>query len=160
VTAWLGRLALVVAASAWASAHAQDVPTEEVVNTLPTIPYEVELRGPADTDLAARLETELDLLTKKERGVPSLAVLDARMQRDLARITSALHAYGYYDGTVQGTINEGETPRVIIVINQGHLFTIGRYDMVWQGRRPTCRSTWSPSACRPRDATSSRQAIA
>lgn len=100
------------------------------------IAYEVDLRGPADPELAARLQTELDLITRKARGVPSIGVLNARLQRDLTRIDVALRAFGYYDGSAQGAIAEGTTPRVTVIINQGHLFTIGRYDVVWKGSEP------------------------
>lgn len=104
---------------------------------LPAIAYEVTLNGPEDSDLAARLQTDLDLIKKKERGVPSIVVLQARLDRDIARINDALQAYGYYDGTVDGRINEAaRPPQVTITIQQGRLYTIGRYEIVWQGVRP------------------------
>ncbi len=120
------------------SAHAQD--SEETPSpaaaVLPTIPYEVELRGPEDSALADRLQAELDLIKKKEKGVPSMGVLEARMERDRARIEEALRAYAYYDGTAQLTLVEGSPARVVIVVEQGPLYTVGRYDIIWQDGDP------------------------
>lgn len=136
MTGWGLRLGVIFALLCIPPVHAEERTPPPAADVLPTIPYDVVLQGPADSDLAERLQTELDLIKKKARGVPSMAVLDARLQRDLERITNALHAYGYYDGTARGTMAEGSPARVTIVIEQGHLYTIGRYDVVWRGAQP------------------------
>ena len=119
-------LALAIAFSA--ATRAQD---------LPTIPYTLTVNGPADAEVAERIRAELTLEKRRELGVPSIGVLEARLQRDMARAKEVLAAYGYYDAVVTPSlVDNGNSASVTLTIDQGVLYTIGRFDIVWQGPRP------------------------
>ena len=122
-------LALLILALAFGStAAAQD---------LPTIPYTLTVNGPADPEVAERILAELTLEKRREQGVPSIGVLEARLNRDIARAKEVMAAYGYYDGVVTPTlVDNGNAASVTLTIDQGVLYKIGRFDIVWQGPRP------------------------
>lgn len=104
---------------------------------LPTIPYTVTINGPADEEVAARVQAELTIEKRREQGVPSIGVLEARLARDVARAGEVLAAFGYYDAVVTpALVDSGNTAAVTITIDQGPLYKIGRFDIVWQGGRP------------------------
>ena len=100
------------------------------------IAYDVELIGPEDADLASRIRGDLELEKKKANGAPSMGVLQSRLDKDLARVRTALQAFGYYDGVATGAVTEGDRVRVTIRVDQGPLYRIGRFDVVWQGGKP------------------------
>lgn len=104
---------------------------------LPALPYTVTMQGPSDADMADRMREEMTLEKRKKGGVPSISVLQARLEADLARIQKVLKAYGYYDGRVSGSIVEGATPDVRIVVDEGPLYRIGIFKVVWSGARPS-----------------------
>ncbi len=104
---------------------------------LPTIPYTITVTGPADEEVAARIQAELTLEKRREQGVPSIGVLEARLNRDVARAKEVLAAYGYYDGVVTPQlVDNGNSATVTITVEQGLLYKIGRFDIVWDGPRP------------------------
>lgn len=119
---------LVLLAALCGIARAQD---------LPTIPYSVTITGPADEEVAERIRAELTVEKRREQGVPSIGVLEARLNRDVARAKEVLAAFGYYDGVVTSAITDGGTSAAVtLTIEQGALYKIGRFDIVWQGGRP------------------------
>lgn len=104
---------------------------------LPTIPYTLTVNGPADEEVADRIRAELTLEQRREQGVPSIGALEARMARDVARAREVMSAFGYYDGQVTTDLVErGNAAAVTLTIEQGPLYKIGRFDIVWQGPRP------------------------
>lgn len=104
---------------------------------LPTIPYTLTVNGPADEEVAERIRAELTLEKRREQGVPSIGVLEARLNRDVARAKEVLAAYGYYDGVVTPhVIDNGVSAEVTLTVEQGLLYKIGRFDIVWDGPRP------------------------
>ena len=103
---------------------------------IPSIAYDVVYDGPQDETVAERIKLELSLEKKKAAGAPTLGVLEARLEADIARAGQVLKAFGYYDGTVSGSIVAGPTAQVRLVISQGQAYRIGRFDIVWQGTRP------------------------
>ena len=104
---------------------------------LPSIPYTVTISGPTDEKVADRIRAELTLEARREQGVPSISVLDARLARDAARAKEVLAAFGFYDGVVTAALVDGGiSAAVTITIDQGPLYKIGRFDIVWQGGRP------------------------
>lgn len=104
---------------------------------LPSIPYTVTISGPTDEEVADRIRAELTLEARREQGVPSISVLDARLARDAARAKEVLAAFGFYDGVVTAALVDGGiSAAVTITIDQGPLYKIGRFDIVWQGGRP------------------------
>ena len=78
-----------------------------------------------------------------------MAVLNSRLTRDTEKITQALHAYGYYDGTVSGQVTEGNPARVSITVKQGPLYGIGSYRIVWQGAAPDIKTDDIPAVGLP-----------
>ncbi|BCW90540.1 Outer membrane protein assembly factor BamA [Alphaproteobacteria bacterium SO-S41] len=98
--------------------------------------YDVTLIGPDDPDLAERIRGDLELEKKKERGTPSVGVLESRMEKDLERARHALQAYGYYDGTATGAITQDTRLHATIRVEQGLLYRIGVFAVTWQGARP------------------------
>jgi translocation and assembly module TamA len=104
--------------------------------TIPTLPYTVQLEGPADADMAERIRGELTVMKRQPRGTPSVATLQARLDADVERVRTVLHAYGYYDGTVQAAIAGTQNLSVRIVVQQGVRFRIGSFRLVWQEGRP------------------------
>lgn len=122
-----GALLLLVAAFC-ARASAQD---------LPTIPYTVTINGPVDDEVATRIRAELTVEKRRDQGVPSIGVLEARVARDVTRAKEVLAAFGYYDGVVTPVVTDGgSTAAITISIDQGPLYKIGRFDIVWQGGKP------------------------
>lgn len=114
------------------AAHAQQQPS------LPFISYTVELQGPAEADLAERIGQEMSLEKRKSEGVPSIGVLQARLDSDLESIRRVMRAYGYYDGRASGSIVEGPAAaRVLIVVDEGPLYRIGIFRVVWEGAQPS-----------------------
>jgi translocation and assembly module TamA len=103
---------------------------------LPSLSYTVTLQGPADSDVEKRIRQEMSLESRKASGVPSIPVLQARLDADLERIRKVLQAFGYYDGRVSGTIVEGPTPDVRLLVDQGPLYRIGIFKVVWDGSQP------------------------
>lgn len=104
---------------------------------LPTIPYTLTVNGPSDEEVAERIRAELTLDKRREQGVPSIGVLEARLARDAARAKDVMAAYGYYDGTVTSNVTDGGTSAsVTLTVDQGPLYKIGRFDIVWQGGKP------------------------
>lgn len=105
---------------------------------LPAIPYTLTVNGPADEEVAERIAAELTLEKRRAQGVPSIGVLEARLARDVTRAKEVLAAYGYYDAVVTpDLVDSGNAAAVTITIEQGLLYKIGRFDIVWQGSRPT-----------------------
>lgn len=104
---------------------------------LPTIPYTLTVNGPADEEVAGRIRAELTLDKRRDQGVPSIGVLEARLARDVARAKEVMAAYGYYDGAVSSNlVDGGASASVTLTIDQGPLYKIGRFDIVWQGSKP------------------------
>ena len=104
---------------------------------LPTIPYTLTVNGPADEEVAGRIRAELTLDKRRDQGVPSIGVLEARLARDVARAKEVMAAYGYYDGAVSSNlVDGGASASVTLTIDQGPLYKIGRFDIVWQGGKP------------------------
>lgn len=104
---------------------------------LPTIPYTLKVDGPADEEVADRIMAELTLEARREQGAPSIGALEARVARDVERAKEVMAAYGYYDGQVTPhVVDNGDSAAVTLTIDQGILYKIGRFDIVWQGRRP------------------------
>jgi translocation and assembly module TamA len=104
---------------------------------LPTIPYTLTVNGPADEEVRTRILAELTLEKRREQGVPSIGVLEARLARDVARAKEVLSAFGYYDGTVTPVLTDGGTSAAVtLTIDQGLLYKIGRFDILWQGGKP------------------------
>ncbi|MCC6919314.1 MAG: BamA/TamA family outer membrane protein [Alphaproteobacteria bacterium] len=106
-------------------------------SALPNIGYTVSLQGPADPSLGKRIRDEITLEKRKQAGVPSLPVLQSRLDSDLERIEHVLKAFGYYDGHASGVIVEGATAEVRIVVDEGPLYRIGIFSIVWDGAQPT-----------------------
>ena len=53
------------------------------------------------------------------------------------RPEEVMAAYGYYDGAVSSNlVDGGASASVTLTIDQGPLYKIGRFDIVWQGGKP------------------------
>jgi translocation and assembly module TamA len=124
--AWLGVWLLAIPHIA----HAQPSPAAEMQ-------YAVSVRGPSDEGMATRIRQEMKLEARRKEGAPSLPILRARLDADLERIRQVMRSFGYYDGQVTGTIAESPTLSVEITVNEGHLYRIGLFRVVWEGARPT-----------------------
>ena len=131
-----GRCFTWMVAAVWAAAAAgaQDVTVPPAPPQ--SIPYDVIYDGPDDQAVADRVKLELSLEKKKSSGAPTFGVLEARLQADIARVGQVLKAFGYYDGAVTGSIEEGPPARARLVIAQGQAYRIGRFDVAWQGSPP------------------------
>jgi len=88
--------------------------------------YTVEFTGIKEK-LLERVTEVSQLVALRDREPPSRASLERRIERDRQLIDDVLRSEGYYDGTIDWQIVDGEPLQVVIAIDHGPRFTIGSF---------------------------------
>lgn len=100
------------------------------------VAYEVQIDGKMDKSLRDLLQRSSELVTLQREPTPSRAALQRRVDGDLDNFRSVLRSEGYYDGTVQGDIDEtGETAIVTLTVDPGPRYTLSSYSIEYTGDR-------------------------
>lgn len=95
------------------------------------INYAVEFQGIDDPLVLKAIKSSSQLAALKKRSPPSLSALRYRAEADIPDILKILHAYGYYEATVDVHVIETyeQQATVTIAVHPGPLYTIGEYDI-------------------------------
>jgi len=96
------------------------------------LPYTVEIVGVEDTALRNLLRQSSQLAALRETPPATVTGIRRRAQLDLDRLTSVLHAEGYYAGAVAYEV-DGNTQPVTARLNvtPGELFHLRRFDVTY-----------------------------
>ena len=93
--------------------------------------YDVRIEGVEDSGLKDLLTQASQLIALKEGGTLGPRVLRRRAEDDVTRLTDALRARGYYDGTVEfkvETPSEGP-PVVVLTVSPGKPYRLRSYEI-------------------------------
>lgn len=94
------------------------------------IPYTVLFEGSIDSTVLRSIKNISDLYFLRKTPPKSLQALQLRINRDIPRITQALHAFGFFEGEVQiSTINKQNQVTIIATIIPGPQYTIGSFNI-------------------------------
>jgi translocation and assembly module TamA len=112
------------------------------------IAYRTEIVGVDDKALARDLREASQLVQQEERKPDSLLALRRRAEADRERLDAALRAYGYYDGTITFTIDDGVDPaRVRVQIEPGTRYTLSTVTLTTEdGTPPPLLPRYAPLA--------------
>lgn len=91
------------------------------------ISYAVEFKGVKDPLILKAIKTSSELTALKKHPPASINALRYRAESDIPNILKVLHAYGYYEASVDVRIEEGEKIQAIVSIHAGPLYTIEDY---------------------------------
>jgi len=103
--------------------------SEEAEDDLPpppegTIAYIVTFQGSLDDDLKERLEEVSSLIRLQDQKPFTIGGLDRRVTDDIAVLTTALEAEGYYDSAIESAL-KGENPvEVVLTVDPGERFRL------------------------------------
>ncbi len=118
-------------------------PAEDAVqpsSAASAINYEVELVGDLNDDLRSLLEDSSQLIRLQPRPPAGLSGLRRRVKDDLERLAKALRSEGYYDHSLtdqmSGPGTEAEPVEVTIAVEPGPRYTLGSYQVTYQGLVP------------------------
>ncbi|WP_165837714.1 autotransporter assembly complex protein TamA [Zavarzinia aquatilis] len=99
--------------------------------------YRVELSGLPDDTTRGLVEETSELTTLKDKPPPSLTALRNRIRGDLDRIRLVLNAYGWFDATLDTSVNEEQKPvPVAIRVTPGQRYAVGALSIVDPGGVP------------------------
>lgn len=94
------------------------------------IPYTVSFEGSLDNAVLRSIKNISDLYFLRKTPPQSLQALQLRINRDIPRITQALHAFGFFEGEVQiSTKNTQNLIKVVANIIPGPQYTIGSFNI-------------------------------
>jgi translocation and assembly module TamA len=132
--------ALAVAASALVACGDRDedplARAAAEVRTGTPVPYEVEIQGVGDEELADFLR-DVSETAAADEPAPSMIALRRRVLADENRLRRALGGEGYYDARVEGTVTETDDEAgVIFEIDLGPRYTLAGVDIRVLGEAP------------------------
>ncbi len=91
-------------------------------------PYTVEYLGVEDAAALKTIKSVTQLSTLKKKPPDSIYALRYRAESDIPEILKILHAHGYYDATVQVSVEETRTnAHVLIKVTLGPPYTISSF---------------------------------
>lgn len=90
-------------------------------------PYTLDMKGMPDPHTWSLLGETSELINKKNDPPPSLTALRNRVRGDVDRVRKILDAYGYFDGTIDVSVDEEKSPvPVVMVVTPGPRFKVGQ----------------------------------
>lgn len=103
------------------------------------VPYSVYFLGLDDSEALKTLKAVSDLTTLRSRPPTSLNALRYRADSDIPDLIKVLHAYGYYEATIDIRLEEYDNEaHVYVLIQPGPVYTLGEFSVELK-----------PSACIP-----------
>ena len=106
--------------------------------------YTVEISA-GDGDLEAQLKEVSRLVQAEAKPPPGLAGLDQRAQSDKQIFETVLRSEGYYDGTIEITIDDDQSPvRVGLRADPGKRYSLADCSIVYSSSPPA----GAPAACK------------
>lgn len=101
------------------------------------IAYTTDLTGVEDGDLRDLLTASMQLLALQDRPPPSLAALRRRAEDDSQRLRTALRSEGFYNATVELTIDERAQPAAVaLAVATGPVYLLADYTIRYLGEPP------------------------
>lgn len=86
----------------------------------PKVPYDVDITGVQDDSLRTLLRESSTLVTLKNDPPPSVLGLERRASDDRERLLTALRSAGYYDATLNITVDTDQKPaKVTVAVTPG-----------------------------------------
>ena len=106
--------------------------------------YKAEISA-GDDDLEAQLKEVSRLVQAEAKPPPGLAGLDQRAQSDKQIFETVLRSEGYYDGTIEITIDDNLSPvRVGVRVNPGTRYLLGDCSILYSSSPPAA----GPTSCK------------
>lgn len=103
----------------------------------PQVTYTVELTGVENDDLKALMERSMLLKTLQDEPPATLPGLARRVEGDTNRLEVVLRSEGFWDGTVEGTVDTSVSPlKVTMSVEQGAQYEFGSYQVRFVGDEP------------------------
>ncbi|PWR18954.1 autotransporter assembly complex protein TamA [Zavarzinia compransoris] len=100
-------------------------------------PYSLDMKGMPDPLTWSLLGETSELINKKNEPPPSLTALRNRVRGDVDRIRKILDAYGYFDGTIDVSMDEDKSPvPVVMVVTPGPQYRVGTVRLTDPGGVP------------------------
>lgn len=91
------------------------------------VPYETEITGVSEGDLAASLRDNSQLVKLQDRPPPSVAALRRRATADLPTLEQILHDAGYWAAHIEVAIDQAKQPtKVTLHVDPGPLYRLTR----------------------------------
>lgn len=95
-------------------------------------PYEVDIEGVPEKDLRNLLTQTSQLVGLKNEPPSTLAGLRRRARGDMDRLAQALRSEGFYDATVDFTVDpEADPARVVIKVDTGPVYVLSEAKVVY-----------------------------
>lgn len=102
------------------------------------LPYSVRFVGVDDPALIKTLKAASDLYAFKKKPLSSLNALRYRADSDIPGLLKVLHAYGFYEATVEMRLEDfGGRTEVFVMIQLGPLYTLETYKIELKCESPS-----------------------
>lgn len=100
-----------------------------------SLPYITKFSAPKLPEAIQLLEKNSLLVRLQFTPPPDRMGLDYRISKDEAEAQNILQSLGYYSGTVQSTVDEGQKPALVCLnLDPGPLYTIGDTHITYSGK--------------------------
>ncbi len=120
----------------WPGAESSDVPPPRE-NLIQGMDYDTDITGELNTRLRNLIDESSALLNQSERQPATPAALRRRMEDDVGRFRRILRSEGYYNGTVETSVDQEAQPiQITIEIDPGKQFTLSEYDLSYHPTVP------------------------
>ncbi|MGM0560321.1 MAG: autotransporter assembly complex protein TamA [Pseudomonadota bacterium] len=120
----------------WPGAESSDVPPPRE-NLIQGVDYDTDITGDLNERLRNLIDESSALLTQSERQPATPAALRRRMEDDVARFRRILRSEGYYNGTVETSVDQDAQPiQITIEIDPGKQFTLSEYNLSYHPTVP------------------------
>jgi len=105
------------------------------------VAYTMEITGVEEADLRDLLRASMQLVALQDRPPPSLAALRRRADEDRARLQKALRSEGFYDATVDISLDESTRPvAVTVAVATGPVYLLADYVIRYLGAPPPAKA--------------------
>ena len=110
--------------------EAQPVPREEAAPDVATIEYTVRFEGELEPELATQLEKASNLIALRDKPPRTIASLARRISRDEERLNDLLRSQGFYNGKIQGEIDQSTSPATVVLnIETGTVYLLEQFEI-------------------------------